>query len=74
MKVIVTALFFAASVSAAAAQALPAGFVFLRDVEPGIIQDMRYATSNNFVGKPLRGYDAVECVVKRLRPSPINPL
>ena len=47
------------------AQALPGGFVYLRDVEPGIIQDMRYATSNNFVGKPLRGYDAAECVVKR---------
>ena len=47
------------------AQALPGGFVYLRDIEPGIIQDMRYATSNNFVGKPLRGYDAAECVVKR---------
>ena len=47
------------------AQALPGGFVYLRDVEPGIIQDMRYATSNNFVGKQLRGYDAAECVVKR---------
>jgi D-alanyl-D-alanine dipeptidase len=47
------------------AQALPGGFVHLRDIEPGIIQDMRYATSNNFVGKPLRGYDAAECVVKR---------
>ena len=49
----------------AEAQALPGGFVYLRDIEPGIIQDMRYATSNNFVGKPLRGYDAAECVVKR---------
>ncbi|MGH6752491.1 MAG: M15 family metallopeptidase, partial [Bradyrhizobium sp.] len=47
------------------AQALPGGFVYLRDIEPGIIQDMRYASSNNFVGKPLRGYDAAECVVKR---------
>ena len=47
------------------AQGLPGGFVYLRDIEPGIIQDMRYATSNNFVGKPLRGYDAAECVVKR---------
>jgi zinc D-Ala-D-Ala dipeptidase len=47
------------------AQALPGGFVYLRDIEPGIIQDMRYATPNNFVGKPLRGYDAAECVVKR---------
>jgi D-alanyl-D-alanine dipeptidase len=47
------------------AQGLPGGFVYLRDIEPGIIQDMRYASSNNFVGKPLRGYDAAECVVKR---------
>ena len=47
------------------AQGLPGGFVYLRDIDPSIIQDMRYATSNNFVGKPLRGYDAGECVVKR---------
>ncbi|MBR1197515.1 M15 family metallopeptidase [Bradyrhizobium sp. AUGA SZCCT0240] len=47
------------------AQGLPGGFVYLRDIDPSIIQDMRYATSNNFVGKPLRGYDAAECVVKR---------
>ncbi|MBR1152936.1 M15 family metallopeptidase [Bradyrhizobium sp. JYMT SZCCT0428] len=49
----------------AKAQGLPGGFVYLRDIDPSIIQDMRYATSNNFVGKPLRGYDAAECVVKR---------
>jgi len=47
------------------AQALPGGFVYLRDIEPGIIQDMRYATSNNFVGRPLSGYGAGECLVKR---------
>lgn len=51
--------------SAAQAQKLPAGFVYLRDVDPTIIQDIRYAGSNNFVGRPLRGYDAAECVVKR---------
>ncbi len=44
---------------------MPAGFVYLRDVDPTIIQDMRYAGSNNFVGRPLKGYDAAECVVKR---------
>jgi zinc D-Ala-D-Ala dipeptidase len=49
----------------ACAQTLPGGFVFLRDFDPSIIQDMRYASSNNFVGKPLRGYDSAECVVKR---------
>ncbi len=51
--------------AAAQAQKLPAGFVYLRDIDPTIIQDMRYAGSNNFVGRPLRGYQAAECVVKR---------
>ena len=50
---------------AAGAQTLPGGFVFLRDIDPSIIQDIRYAGPNNFVGRPLRGYDAAECVVKR---------
>jgi zinc D-Ala-D-Ala dipeptidase len=49
----------------AAAQGLPAGFAFLRDIDPSIIQDIRYAGSNNFMGRPLAGYGAAECVVKR---------
>ena len=47
------------------AQALPDDFVYLRDVDPTIQQDIRYAGQNNFVGRPLAGYDAAECVVKR---------
>ncbi len=49
----------------ASAQALPDDFVFLRDLDPGIQQDIRYAGVNNFVGRKLSGYDAAECVVKR---------
>ena len=41
------------------------GFVYLRDVAPSIVQDMRYATENNFTGKPVPGYDAAECVLQR---------
>ncbi|MBR0964313.1 M15 family metallopeptidase [Bradyrhizobium diazoefficiens] len=52
-------------VSSAHAQSLPGGFVYLRDIDPTIIQDIRYATPNNFVGRPLAGYGAGECVVKR---------
>src|SRR5439155_24581589 len=52
-------------VSPAHAQSLPGGFVYLRDIDPSIVQDIRYATSNNFVGRPLAGYGAGECVVKR---------
>jgi D-alanyl-D-alanine dipeptidase len=47
------------------AEPLPGGFVYLRDIDPSIIQDIRYATSNNFVGHPMAGYRAGECVVKR---------
>ena len=45
--------------------ALPGDFVYLRDVDPGILQDIRYATANNFTGRKLAGYDAGECVVRR---------
>ena len=65
MKAIVIALSVATCIAPARAQALPGGFVFLRDIDPSIIQDIRYAGSNNFVGRPLAGYDAAECVVKR---------
>jgi D-alanyl-D-alanine dipeptidase len=47
------------------AQPLPGDFVYLRDIDPTIIQDIRYATTNNFTGHRLAGYDAPECVVKR---------
>src|SRR3954466_11897838 len=66
-RMALAAIIMAVGVTGAAAQVprLPAGFVYLRDVDPTIFQDMRYAGSNNFVGRPLRGYDAAECVVKR---------
>jgi zinc D-Ala-D-Ala dipeptidase len=51
--------------STAHAQTLPGGFVYLRDIDPTIIQDIRYATPNNFTGRPINGYQAGECIVKR---------
>jgi D-alanyl-D-alanine dipeptidase len=47
------------------AQAPPEGFVYLRDVAPSILQDMRYAGPKNFTGKPVPGYEAPECILKR---------
>src|SRR3954469_12578062 len=60
------ALIGAAVVFAATAQAqqLPDGFVYLRDVDPSIAQEMRYAGANNFTGHPLPGYGAAECVLR----------
>jgi D-alanyl-D-alanine dipeptidase len=45
------------------AGSLPRGFVYLRDVDPSIVQDIRYAGSHNFVGRPIRGYLAAECIL-----------
>jgi zinc D-Ala-D-Ala dipeptidase len=64
-KAVAVVLAALAGVASARAQALPGGFVFLRDLDPSILQDMRYAGPNNFVGRPLAGYDDAECVVKR---------
>jgi zinc D-Ala-D-Ala dipeptidase len=62
--VAIPALIFAFGESVAQS-ALPPGFVYLRDVDPTIAQDMRYASADNFVGRPLPGYDAPECVLRR---------
>ncbi|MBR0796203.1 M15 family metallopeptidase [Bradyrhizobium jicamae] len=65
MRIIMIAAAVAVSISPALAQGLPGDFMFLRDIDPTIIQDIRYATSDNFMGRRMAGYDAAECVVKR---------
>src|SRR5437879_4163652 len=65
VRLFLTAIVAIATATSAHAQSLPGGFVYLRDIDPTIIQDIRYATSNNFIGRPLSGYAAGECVVKR---------
>jgi len=42
-----------------------ADLVYLRDIEPGIRQDMRYAGPDNFTGHPLPGYRTAECLLRR---------
>jgi zinc D-Ala-D-Ala dipeptidase len=49
--------------AASAGSALPKGFVYLRDIDPTIVQDIRYAGSHNFAGRPIRGYLAAECIL-----------
>jgi D-alanyl-D-alanine dipeptidase len=44
---------------------MPKDFVYLRDIDPSIQQDMRYAGGKNFTGKPVPGYEAAECVLVR---------
>ena len=44
---------------------LPAGFVRLAEVAPMVVQDMRYAGSNNFTGRPVPGYATPQCWLRR---------
>lgn len=64
LRVIAAAAILALS-QAARADGLPKGFVLLRDIDASIVQDMRYAGHDNFVGRPLPGYDAAQCVLTR---------
>jgi zinc D-Ala-D-Ala dipeptidase len=41
----------------------PAGFVDAAGVVPGLVVDMRYAGSHNFVGQPIDGYEAPHCLL-----------
>ena len=54
----VTVLAFSSLVAA-----LPNGFTYLATFAPQIRQDMRYATSNNFTGARVPGYDAPACIL-----------
>lgn len=44
---------------------LPEGFVYVRDVIPDIIEDIRYAGCHNFMGCPADGYLAPRAVLRR---------
>jgi D-alanyl-D-alanine dipeptidase len=58
----------AAGTGAAAEQSaprLPGTLVYLRDVDPTIVQDIRYAQADNFTGGRVAGYEAGECILLR---------
>jgi zinc D-Ala-D-Ala dipeptidase len=43
----------------------PAAFVDAASVVPGLLADIRYASSHNFVGRPIDGYEAPRCLLTR---------
>jgi D-alanyl-D-alanine dipeptidase len=65
MRVLVAlaaALAFAPATQAAEA---PEGFVWLKEVDPTIEQEIRYYGDHNFLGRPVAGYEAPECILTR---------
>jgi D-alanyl-D-alanine dipeptidase len=64
-RIILCVAIFLALIAPAAAGRLPSGFVYLRDIDSSILQDIRYAGYDNFTGRPLPGYGAPECILRR---------
>ena len=54
-----------ASANLSNTQRMRSDFVYLKDIAPSILQDMRYAGDHNFVGHPLLGYEKATCILTR---------
>ena len=44
---------------------LPNDFIRINDLEPSILEDLRYATEHNFIGKRIDGYTAPKCILTK---------
>ncbi|CAG7592149.1 D-Ala-D-Ala dipeptidase [Hyalomma marginatum] len=44
---------------------LPTGFVYLADIAPDIIQDVKYATKDNFIGNIVSGYEKATIILTK---------
>jgi len=64
LKILRGVFFLHMSSGSLAAAFLPQGFVYLKSVDPTIIQELRYAGYHNFVGRPVKGYEqASSCIL-----------
>ena len=45
------------------AQEIPEGFVYVDEVIPDIVYEIRYAGAHNFVGKPITGYEKAQAIL-----------
>jgi D-alanyl-D-alanine dipeptidase len=59
------ALFTVFATHGVVAEERPAAFVDAATVVPGLIVEMRYTGSHNFVGRPIDGYEAPHCLLTR---------
>ena len=44
---------------------IPSGFVYLRDIDSTILEELRYFRSDNFIGSTIDGYDSASLVLSR---------
>lgn len=46
-------------------ESMPSGFVYVAEVIPDVIQEIRYYSTYNFVGARIDGYNAPKCILTR---------
>lgn len=65
MRPLLLAICVALSAGVAQAQTRPAAFVDASTLVPGLAVEMRYHGSENFVGRPIAGYEEPVCLLTR---------
>ncbi|OAI49158.1 hypothetical protein AYO45_03170 [Gammaproteobacteria bacterium SCGC AG-212-F23] len=65
MKESIYAFLLLMTLIASNTMALPHDFVYLKDVDPTIIQDVKYFTQDNFIGRPIKGYEKHTCIITK---------
>ncbi len=59
-------LAFQASACELPPSSLPGGFVYVDEVDPTIMQEIEFATANNLVGIPLKGYETGRAICTKV--------
>lgn len=62
-RLLLLALGLVMAIGAFAQSTLPEGFVYVKDVIPDVIEDLRYNTTNNFTGSRVNGYHANRAIL-----------
>ena len=65
LRLIVMAIATLAALPVAAAQTRPPSFVDAATAVPNLVVDMRYLGSDNFIGRPIDGYEKPICYLTR---------
>lgn len=67
MRVVLALVFLLQGVAFAMAgeKGLPPFFTYLKAVDDTILQEMRYFGRHNFLGRPVKGYEAAECILTK---------
>ena len=65
MHWILTSLLLQQAVLISTPDAIPKDFISIESIAPSIIVDMRYFTTDNFVGEKIDGYQQPHCLLTR---------